>query len=209
MVDDEEEEEEPKFLVLKDNGLALGIDLSPFILRMIDEERTGFAFTGRYGVFRRTWAAAEMGYENIKYSNDNFDYKSNGTFIRIGLDYDIFNSEDFPTNDNIFLGFRYAYAWQSHECSRYTIVDSYWGDYTGSVGNSSVNTHSLDFLFGLRCEVLSHFYMGWSFRMRIRLLSDHDDSLDPYAIVGFGSYDKHVNMGFTYTLEYQLPRKKK
>ncbi len=208
---DEEEEEvaKPKVFVSKDNGLALGIDLSPIIMRFIEDERTGVAFIGRYGIARRLWANAEAGYENIQYSNDNFEYKSNGSFVRIGVDYDIFNREDFPTNDNIFIGLRYAYAWQMHECEEFTIVDSYWGDYVGHVSKTSVNTHSLDLLFGLRCEVLSHFYMGWSFRARFKLYSGHNDELDPYAIVGYGSYDSGVNMGFTYTLEYQLPRKKK
>ncbi len=199
----------PKYLIRKDQGLALGIDLSPVIIRLIGNERTGLAFVGRYGLKDRLWAGAEAGYENIKYSNDNFKYKSNGTFIRLGLDYDIFNNIDFPTNDNIFIGFRYAYAWQAHESPYFVIVDDYWGDYSGSVGSSSVNSHSLDLLFGLRCEVIKNFYMGASFRCRILLASKYNDALEPYAIAGYGVYDGRVNMGFTYSVEYQIATNKK
>lgn len=204
----QEERERPKerkYEVVKDQGLSLGIDLSPFIMRMIKDERTGLAFIGRYGVKNRWFAAAELGYEHIKYDKENYDYKSDGTFIRLGMDYDIFNSEDFPTNDNIFVGLRYAYAWQTHESGKFTIVDSYWGDYSGSVGKTSVNSHSVDLVGGIRCEMLRNFYMGWTFRCRFLLASKHSDDLKPYAIAGYGNYDNKVAIGFTYTLEYQIP----
>lgn len=207
----EEESVEPKVLIIKDQGLSLGVDLSPLIMRIINEERTGLTFVGRYGFKYHWYANAEVGYENAQYTNDNYSYTSNGTFIRLGVDYDIFNNADFPTNDNIFVGLRYSYAWQSHKSDYFKIVDSYWGDYSGSVSNSSVNSHSIDALFGLRCEMLPNFYMGWSFRCRFLLASAHDSNLDPYAIAGYGQYDSKVCLGFTYTIEYQLPlnRKKK
>lgn len=207
--DEQDEIPEPRIIVRKDRGLAVGIDLSPFIMRIIDEETTGLAFCAHYGIVTRLFAGGEVGYENTKYSSDDFQYTSNGTFIRIGLDYDIFNSETFPTNDNVFFGFRYCYAWQSHKCDDYTIVDAYWGDLTGSVGNSSVNSHSLDILFGVRCEMLRCIYMGWTFRGRFLLASKHDDALDPYSVAGYGTYSKKANMGFTYTIEYQIPFNRK
>ena len=201
----EPSKKERRYLVLKDQGLALGIDLSPFIMRLIKDERTGLAFVGRYGIKQRLYGCAELGYEHIKYNKSGYSYKSDGSFIRLGVDYDLFNSEDFPTNDNIFIGARYAYAWQTHQSDGFTIVDSYWGDYTGSVGKSSVNSHSLDLLGGIRCEMLRNFYMGWTFRMRILMASAHSDELQPYAVAGYGKYDSRVTMGFTYTLEYQIP----
>ena len=203
--EERERPKERKYEVVKDQGLSLGIDLSPFILRLIKDERTGLAFIGRYGVKNRWFATAELGYEHIKYDKENYDYKSDGTFIRIGMDYDIFNSEDFPTNDNIFIGLRYAYAWQTHESGKFTIVDSYWGDYSGSVGKTSVNSHSVDMVGGIRCEMLRNFYMGWTFRCRFLLASKHSDDLKPYAIAGYGNYDNEVAIGFTYTIEYQIP----
>lgn len=203
--EDREPKKEQEYIVVKDQGLSLGIDLAPFIMRLIKDERTGFAFIGRYGVKNRWFAAGEVGFEHIKYNKETYRYKSNGTFIRVGMDYDIFNSEDFPTNDNIFVGLRYAYAWQTHESERFTIVDSYWGDYEGSVGSTSVNSHSVDVVGGLRCEVLRNFYMGWTFRCRFLLASKHSDDLKPYAIAGYGTYDNKVAIGFTYTIEYQIP----
>ena len=107
--------------------------------------------------------------------------------------------------NGIFIGLRYAYAWQTHESGRFSIVDDYWGGYEGSVGSSAVNSHSVDALVGFRCEVLRNFYMGWTVRGRFLLASTHGDELKPYAIAGYGKYDNKVNVGFTYTLEYQIP----
>ncbi len=203
--DEVEVRKEPRFEVVKDQGLSLGIDIAPFIMRLIKDERTGFSFIGRYGIKNRWFANAEVGFEHIKYNTDDYNYKSNGTFIRVGVDYDIFNSEDFPFNDNIFVGLRYAYAWQTHESDHFTIVDSYWGDYSGSVSSSAVNSHSIDVVGGIRCEVLRNFYMGWTLRCRFLLASAHSDDLKPYAIAGYGKCDNNVAFGFTYTIEYQIP----
>ena len=210
-VDDEEErpQKATEVVIVKDRGLSLGVDISPIIIRLIKDERTGIAFIGRYGFKNRWFANAELGFEHIKHEKETYDYKSNGTFIRLGVDYDIFNNEDYPTNDNIFVGLRYAYAWQVHESENFSIVDSYWGDYTGSVGKSSVNSHSIDVVVGVRCEVLRNLYMGWSLRGRLLLASTHTDELMPYAIAGYGKYDNKAAIGFTYTIEYQIPFNRK
>ncbi|MGN0010709.1 MAG: DUF6048 family protein, partial [Marinilabiliaceae bacterium] len=78
---DEEPPKENKFQVVKDQGLSLGIDLSPFIMRLVKDERTGFAVMGRYGFKNRWFANAELGYEHIKYDKEGYDYKSDGTFV--------------------------------------------------------------------------------------------------------------------------------
>lgn len=222
---EDDDKPEPVVVVIKDQGLSFGIDLSPFIIRLINEERTGVAFVGRYGFAKRWWAGAEMGFENVKYDKASyteddqgnklpydrqiFKYKSNGTFIRVGADYDIYMSDEYPTNNNILVGARYGYAWQMHESSAFEVPDNYWGAYKGSVESTPVNTHWLEGLFGLRCEMLPNFYMSWTFRARVRLLSTHSDDLNPYAIAGLGKYDNRVAMGFTYTLEYQIPTNRK
>lgn len=203
--EDEEDKHTPKITVLKDQGLALGIDIAPFIMRIIKEENTGFAFIGRYGFNTKWWANGEVGFQNTNYKNDNFKYSSNGAFIKVGIDYDIFQSEFFPVNDNIFVGARYGFAWQRHEATNFTIVDTYWGNYEGSVSKTPASSHMLEMVFGLRCEMLKNFYMGWSVRARFLFHSSENKELNPYAVPGYGNYDTKAGIGFTYTLEYQIP----
>lgn len=205
-VGDEEEEPLKKgVVIIKDRGLAFGVDCAPFIIRAIKHERFGVGVFARAGIINRLFGCAEVGFDKVERSNANFDYKSSGMYIHVGVDYDLFNNKLFPTNDNIFVGLRYGYAWQRHESPRYTIVDDYWGSYSGSVGKTPVNSHTAEFLGGLRCEVLRNFYMGATFRAKVLIHTAHDDQLKPYTIPGFGRCDKRVAIGFTYTLEYQLP----
>lgn len=206
--DPDAEEEEPLkkgIVVIKDRGLAFGVDCAPFIIRAIRHDRFGFGAFVRAGIINRLFGSAEVGYDKVNHHNENFSYKSNGMYLRVGVDYDLFNNKLFPTNDNIFIGIRYSYAWQKHQADRYTIVDDYWGAYEGSVGKTPVNSHTAEFLGGLRCEVLRNFYMGATFRAKVLIHSAHNDQLMPYTIPGFGRCDKRVAVGFTYTLEYQIP----
>ena len=186
-------------------GLSVGVDLSPYIIRLFDHERTGFAFNGRYSLKDKWFVGAEAGFENTSFTKREFDYKTNGTFIKAGLEYNLFKVEEANNNDNILVGFRYGYAWQEHTCDRFTIIDGYWGDYQGALGTNAVNSHWMEIVFGLRSEVLKNFYMGWSIRLKQLLISDHAGVLEPYTIPGFGKFDNKTNLGFTYTLEYQIP----
>ena len=194
--------------VLKDMGLSLGIDVSPFVQKIFDHDRTGLAFIGRYGFKDRWYANAEIGYENINKSKADYDYNSNGTFLRVGIDYDILNVGKWQDNDNIFLGLRYGYSWQSHSSDKIVVVDSYWGDLNTSIGSTSVNSHWVETLFGLRSEMFPNFYMGWSVRARFLLTASHQGIMEPYYVAGYGLFDNKVNFGFTYTLEYQIPFKR-
>lgn len=223
--DDEDVKPEPVLVVIKDQGISVGVDIAPVITMFFDKERKGFAFVGRYGFAKRWWAGAEAGFENVEYNKnitkdgenkepllydrEIFSYKSNGTFVRLGADYDIYMSDEYPTNNNILVGARYGYAWQSHQCDNFEIADRYWGAYRGKVDNSPVNSHWLEGVFGLRCEMLPSIYMSWTFRAKVLLTSAHSDALKPYAIPGYGKSDSRVGMGFTYTIEYQLPTNRK
>ncbi len=69
---EDDDKPEPVVVVIKDQGLSFGIDLSPFIIRLRNEERTGVAFVGRYGFAKRWWAGAEMGFENVKYDKASY-----------------------------------------------------------------------------------------------------------------------------------------
>ncbi len=189
-------------------GLAVGIDLAPFIMHAFANERLGAEANVRYTLNRKWQLAAEVGYENVELDTDQMSYSSDGSFIRAGIDYNLFKVEEIGNNDNVLIGFRYGVAVQEHSCPRYTIKEEYWGDVSNSIGASTVASHWGEFVFGLRSEVLKNFYMGWSVRFKTIVNVGKDNELEPYSIPGFGRRDRSTNMGFTYTLEYHLPFRK-
>jgi hypothetical protein len=206
--------------VQRNQSLALGIDLAPFIIKGFEPERTGLIVLGRYGLKDKLFAIGEVGYENIEFSNTklhpetgrvvyDFNYLSNGSFLRVGLNYNIFKVDEPGNNDNILVGISYGLAYQEHSSSAYTIGNGYWSDYNGSAPTSSVTTHWMELTFGLRTEVFKNFYMGWAIRAKVLLISDNSYNMDPYAIPGFGKVENGRGLGFSYTLEYQIPFGKK
>lgn len=206
----------------KKQGLSVGIDLSPFVVRVFEDERTGLAFSGRLGFRQKWYGVAEAGYENasaqkvttfyegtasdlVETERVTYGYESNGAYVRAGVDYDIFGVSEKGNNDNIFLGFRYGFGWQQQSSDRYEIIDDYWGSFEGSLGSSIVNSHWAEVVFGLRAEIFRNLYMGWSLRLRQLIGVVHSGIQKPYLIPGYGKYDNKTNLGFTYTLEYQIP----
>jgi hypothetical protein len=191
------------------SGLSIGIDIAPFIMLGFQPERKGASFIGRY-MFKNNWfVIGEAGYANVNFDKDSYEYQSNGGFLKVGADYNFFKVDEPGNNDNITAGIRYGIATQTHESPRYTIIDDYWGDYTGKFPSSNVTSHYVDFVAGLRTEVLKNFFMGWTFRLKVLMASKTTNVLKPYTIPGYGKGDNTVNIGFTYTLEYQIPFKKK
>jgi hypothetical protein len=191
------------------SGLSLGIDIAPFILVAFQPERRGAAFIGRYQFKERWFIVGEAGYANVNFDKDSYAYKSNGGFLKIGADYNFFKVNEPGNNDNITAGIRYGIATQTHQSPRYTIIDDYWGNYTGEFPTSNVTSHYIDFVGGLRTEVLKNFFMGWTVRLKVLMAAKTNNVLKPYTIPGYGKGDNTINVGFTYTLEYQIPFKKK
>jgi len=190
-------------------GLSLGIDIAPFIMLAFQPERKGTSFIGRY-FFKTNWfIVGEAGFANVNFDKESYAYKSNGGFLKLGMDYNFFKGNDPGNSNNITAGIRYGIATQNHESPRYTIIDDYWGDYTGSIEPGNVTSHFLDFVGGIRTEVLKNFYMGWTFRIKLLLAANTNSVLKPYTIPGYGKGSNKVNIGFTYTLEYQIPFKSK
>lgn len=190
---------EPKPLTL-----AIGTNLAPFVIQLTDHSRKGFNVTGRMG-FKRNWfAVAELGYENVDYKSTNYNYASNGTGLKIGIDYNVFSPQDADNNDNILFGCRYGAAWQQQSSSSYTVVNDYWGNYTANMGQNGLVSHFAEISFGIRTEVFTNFYMGLSVQGRGLIYSKNSGVLEPTSIPEYGKPNP-INFGFSYNLEYQLP----
>ncbi len=197
------EEEKPK--EPKNPGLSIGLNIGTFIVKAFESDRTGVEATARYKFNRKFFAVGEVGFENVEFDREPLQYKSNGSFLRLGIDYNIFKVEEIGNNDNIIIGARYGIAITDYSSNRFTIKDDYWGDYTNTLGNATSNTHWVEAVFGLRSEILKNFYMGWTVRLRQIVALNQTSELDPYAIPGYGRRDNTTNLSFTYNLEYHFP----
>ena len=117
----------------------------------------------------------------------------------------------------IVIGARYGIANFSHKLL-YNIDDRYWdleaveNDRTRFFRNLSEDNltfHWAEINTGLKVNLarkgfLSHFYMSYLFRIRMRVNQPTDPLFKPTTIAGFGQNDKPVNLGFSYFLSYEF-----
>jgi hypothetical protein len=211
------------------SGLALGIDLAPTIVGLFDKDRSGFGFSGRINIKQKIFGVVEIGIEKTEFNKSQtfetvdslnpqyFDgrlsyqyaYNSNGTYIKSGLDFNLFKVDEINNNDNVLVGIRYGYAIQKQESPSFTIGNGYWPDYASYTSYGLANTHWIELLFGIRTEIAKNLYMGWTIRASRIISQQHEGTLEPASIPGFGKYRSNVNAGFSYTIEYQLPFSKR
>ncbi len=189
-------------------GFSLGVNVSGPINRIFDKDRSGISFISRMSVKNQLIFLAEAGYENISFENSRYNYSSNGSFLKAGLEYDVFGEKELGSNDNLLFGLHYGFALQEHSSSQFVIENVYWGDYSGHKGAYTTSTHWIELSGGPRMELFKNFYMGWVFQIKVALYRNNPDILLPYLIPGFGNGDNSINAGFSYTLEYMIPWKK-
>lgn len=191
-------------------GFTLGLNLEGPVYYFFDRDKVAFSAVTHIELAPNWFFRGEAGFENLTFSAENIEkrnyaYQSNGSFFKAGILYDFFNIEEAGNNDNVFVGLNYGFALQEHGASRFTIENSYWDNYQGSLNKYVIGTHWLEISAGPRTELVKNLYMGWTINLRIKMLQNNRQVLEPYSIPGYGKGDSNLNAGFSYVIEYFFP----
>jgi hypothetical protein len=193
-------------------GLRIGVDLSRFSLYFIDPGRTGFQVSADFEVIDNLYATVEYGQQKVSFTEKDtidrikYNYNSDGSYYRIGVDYNFLKYKMQNQYDMLFLGLRFGSSEMTHSADNITIFSPYWGNYTeGSVPEKHLNAYWTELVAGVRAELFKNFFMGWSVSGRLMLKQDKDDTIDPYNIPGFGNGSKKSGFGFNYSIYYKIP----
>lgn len=185
-------------------GIRFGMDVTrPFQDLWTKGNRYGTEFSADMEIWPNLFPVFETGYERLNIKTPYVDYSGNGSYSRIGIDYNFLQPQNEKDKDILFIGFRYGFALARQQVNQYAI-DSYWGSETGSFGNQTFAAHWGEILLGLKGEVFHNFYMGWSIRGKVKI---SDKKLTPpvYFIPGYGKAEKGFNLDLTYSLYYNIP----
>ena len=99
-------------LVIKDklltiNKLSLGVDLFKPIKSSSDGDNLNYEIVGDLQLTENLYLAGEYGIVDRIIEDENINFNSSGSFLRIGFNYNMF--ENWVGMDNsIYLGLRYA-----------------------------------------------------------------------------------------------------
>jgi hypothetical protein len=149
----------------------------------------------------------EAGYHNFKYSQYNYDYQSNGVFMRIGVDFNLLQPPVSQGKYYAGLGLRYGLSIFSDEIP-YLKNDNYWGTAESSIPRATHAAHFVEVSPGIRTELFRNFAIGWTIRLRILIFSGSDKDQTPVGIPGYGNGTKRFSPGINYYVIWSIPYKR-
>jgi hypothetical protein len=152
-------------------------------------------------------AVIEIGYLDYRYSQYNYDFLSNGFFVKLGID---FNTLSFETSQGGKyyggVGLRYGLSIFTAE-TPYMKHENYWGVTESYALPSKSAAHFLEIAPGIRTEIFSNVSIGWTIRLRFLIYSGTGKDLKSIYIPGFGNGTKVFSPGINYYIVFSFPYK--
>ncbi len=187
-------------------GIRIGIDVSKLLLPVFyPHERFGFEATADIHIKNNIFAVAEAGWLKADLDKDDYSYRSNGYYAKVGADYNVLKPRIPHSNDILYIGARYGFSLFSQEVDDITILGYYWPDAPGqSISQEILNAHWLEFLLGIKAEVLKNFYVGITLRGKLMLVKPKSDYSSTYVIPGYGSGTSRFVGGINYYVSYNF-----
>ncbi len=188
-------------------GPRISYDLASLALLYYDPDRMVYTISVDYEMKQDLYPVIDLGYQHVKISRDNYDYKSSGMFARIGTDVNLLNyDKQVDVYEMMYVGGRYGFSLFNQQAENISVPDEYWGDFSGGqIEKHKMHAHWISLVGGMRAEVFRNFFMGWSVFMNIRFYTSGTMGMDPYNIPGFGTGANRVTVTFNYSISYRIP----
>ena len=202
--------------LLNINKIRLGFDLLKPILSSSEGDNLNYEIVSDLQLTENIYLAGEYGLVDKVIEDENINFNSSGSFLRIGFDYNMF--ENWIGMDNsIYVGLRYGTSSFSSKILDYNVrnKDSYFSNLVTNefqtIEYSNLSGNWIELLLGIKVETFKNVYLGLSLRLN-KLLSDKKpDNFGNLFIPGFNKVtdENTFGSGFNYTLTYSIPLKKR
>lgn len=191
-------------------GLRVGVDLSKPLRTLLQEDYRGLEIMGDFRVYKNYYLAAELGNEKLPFEGDNLRVSSSGSYIKVGADYNAY--ENWAGMENmIFAGLRYGFSTFSQTLEEYNIysINPFFPPTTiqGPFESSGLTANWLEFMVGLKVEVLPNLYLGGNVQLKRMLFQNSPSNIDNLVVPGFNrTYDdSSFGVGYGYNISYLIP----
>lgn len=196
-------------------GLRLGGDISKLARSFFDDEYSGFEITGDYRLKSRLYVAGELGIEEKTNVTDYLNITTQGTYIKGGVDYNMY--ENWLDMDNmIYSGFRIGASSFSHTLNNYQIysTDQYWAPQFTSDETKEYKGLTavwVEIMLGLKAEIFNNLYFGLNLQLKVLASESEPNNFQNVYIPGFNkTFDSSgIGVGYGYTISYRIPLYKK
>ncbi|MDA9041536.1 DUF6048 family protein [Flavobacteriaceae bacterium] len=202
--------------LLNINKIRFGFDLLKPIASSSEGDNLNYEIVGDLQLTENIYLAGEYGSIDKLIEDENINFNSKGSFLRIGFDYNMF--ENWIGMDNsIYVGFRYGNSSFSNKILNYEVrnKDSYFSnlveDEFETIEYSNLSGNWIEILLGIKVETFKNVYLGLSLRLNKLLSDEKPNNFGNLFIPGFNKVtdENTFGSGFNYTLTYSIPLKKR
>jgi len=198
-------QEKPKD-TLRFYGFKLGVNIWRFADFQFKPERFSYEASFDFNIGHKYFGVIEGGHSEINLDKENFNYTSNGNFLKLGLDYNMLKKQ--PT-DFLGAGLRFGWTGFKHSADQVSINDEHWGSYSTAISEKKYTMYWLEVSMGIKGEIFKNIYLGWAAIAKVRVSGGKDALFQPYDIPGFGNGKNSINLGINYYIYYQIPFNRK
>ncbi len=194
-------------------GIRVGVDLNRIAKNFYADDYKGLEIVADYRLTKKIYIAGEIGNEKYTIDEDQLNFTANGSFLKIGFDYNAY--ENWLDMENmIYAGLRYGVGMFSQTLNSYSIYDNagYFNETTFYPNReyTGLSAHWAEVVGGVKAEVFDNLFLGFSVRLHILLANSKPDNFDNLYIPGFNrTYEGNFGAGFNYTVSYFIPLYKK
>jgi hypothetical protein len=190
-------------------GLRLGVDLFKLTRMLYEEDYRGIELVGDYRLTRRHYLAAEIGNEEKTVDEDQLNFTTNGTYLKVGFDYNTY--ENWLNMENIIsIGLRYGVSSFSQTLNNFEIYNpnNYFEEILLLPGEkyNGLTAQWIEVIAGTKVKVINNVFVGFNFSLKYLVSQKVPDNFDNLYIPGFNrTYDGKFGVGFNYTISYFIP----
>ena len=190
-------------------GLRLGVDLFKLTRMLYEEDYRGIELVGDYRLTRRHYLAAEIGNEEKTVDEDQLNFTTSGTYLKVGFDYNTY--ENWLNMENIIsIGLRYGVSSFSQTLNNFEIYNpnNYFEEILLLPGEKydGLTAQWIEVIAGTKVKVINNVFVGFNFSLKYLVSQKVPDNFDNLYIPGFNrTYDGKFGVGFNYTISYFIP----
>ena len=195
-------------------GVRVGADLYKLTRSFYDKNYTGLELVGDYRLTKNYYIAGEIGNENITVDDVRLNFKTSGTYFKVGFDYNVY--ENWLDMENlIYVGMRYGVSSFSQQLNSYKIYAPYpLIDPNNAIVSGEefkgLSASWAEVVVGMKAEIVNNIYVGFSVNLKYLVTNKTPETFDNLYIPGFHrTYDGNFGVGFNYSISYFVPIYKK
>ncbi|MGV3696896.1 DUF6048 family protein [Flavobacterium sp.] len=191
-------------------GLRVGVDLFKLTRSFWEEDYRGLELVGDYRLTRRHYLAAEIGNEDKTVDDDQLNFTTKGTYLKVGFDFNSY--QNWLDMENIIsVGLRYGVSSFSQTLNSYDIYNPnpYFIENTTITPGTEfkgLSAQWIEVVAGMKAEVFDNIFVGFSLRLNRLVTQKQPNNFENLYIPGFNrTYNGDFGVGFNYTVSYFIP----